>query len=32
MVSAQVKLAYSGMYRIESNDLITAVDASWNEL
>ena len=24
-------LAYSGKYRIEGNDLITVVDASWNE-
>ena len=24
-------LAYTGKYRIEGNDLITIVDASWNE-
>lgn len=24
-------LAYSGKYRVEGNDLITTVDASWNE-
>ena len=24
-------LAYSGKYRVEGNDLITVVDASWNE-